>query len=826
MAVDPLRDALARTRGHLLDPEGLVRAVASGRRKGQRPPHVQGRDVRRVELRYVDLKAGRHLQVTSFDETQAHTANFAVGGEAEAAVDALLDEPFGNWHVDTTTQTHQVRGTKKLEAVVHTKDRAEPVAAERGHDRDKQRLLAEDDPVLVALGISDAQGRIKPTGRRSIARWRSSCGCSTRRSPTRSPRDSCAGRPRPRPVADRRPRLRQRLPDVRRPALPRRVRGAAGARHRGRRQAAVGRPQRRRRRRASASTPTSSSAPSATRRCRSRPTWCSPCTPATPPPTTRWPGRSSGSRRPGAGRPVLPPRHRGPAAQGAHARAVRPAHPARDPARALRRHPHRRAARLDPAAGRLSRRRRRVRRERAHAPATRCCARPAPARARSTGGGVREEYDDLVATWGVTPKLAELVGIRVADLRRGAPARLGVVAVVTPFVIGLTAAGADRDGRGGLPLPDPEIVESSGLVLDGDRAYTINDSGDTGRVFTVDVATGETVGVTYWADGPDDVEALAPAGPGQVWVADIGDNSASRDSIQVTRVPVGDGDRTVDEETSTSSIPTAQRDAEALLVHPVTGRLYVATRASSAASCTPRRPSWPAMPPTCWGWSARRRDRHRRRVLPRRGAPGAADLHRRRRLHLPGAGAGRRLRPARARSRARGSPPRRRGSSTSAARASGAGAAGAAAAGDQGGAGSPTPTTAPSGRPANSPGPEPEGGATAVEDIAAEAVDRDVWPWVVSALVPSASASCCCARSGRADHVAITLTEKDSQPKRSAGTLWTRTRRSEGTVMSAPADARADTASRGRTPPVIRLLVAATFVVILNETIMINAIPG
>ncbi|TDE38838.1 DHA2 family efflux MFS transporter permease subunit [Nonomuraea mesophila] len=37
--------------------------------------------------------------------------------------------------------------------------------------------------------------------------------------------------------------------------------------------------------------------------------------------------------------------------------------------------------------------------------------------------------------------------------------------------------------------------------------------------------------------------------------------------------------------------------------------------------------------------------------------------------------------------------------------------------------------------------------------------------------------------------------------------------------------ARSATAVKGRTPPVIRLLVLATFVVILNETIMINAIP-
>jgi hypothetical protein len=107
---------------------------------------------RRVELRYVDLKAGRHLQVTSYDDTQAHTANHAVGEAARDAVDELLDEPFGNWHVETTTQSHQVRVTKKLEAIAHTADRDTEVAIERDHDREKSRLLAEDDPVFVALG--------------------------------------------------------------------------------------------------------------------------------------------------------------------------------------------------------------------------------------------------------------------------------------------------------------------------------------------------------------------------------------------------------------------------------------------------------------------------------------------------------------------------------------------------------------------------------------------------------------------------------------------------------------------------------------------------
>jgi SAM-dependent methyltransferase len=153
----PLAEVLAEVRTHLLDPDLLVRAVASGRQRATQPRW------RRVELRPVDLKAGRHLQVTAYDATQAHTANHAVPGPAAAAVDELLAEPFGSWHVETTTQTHQVRVTKRLDAVLSTTARAVPAAVERGHDREKQRLLAEDDPVLAALGIADATGRVKPS---------------------------------------------------------------------------------------------------------------------------------------------------------------------------------------------------------------------------------------------------------------------------------------------------------------------------------------------------------------------------------------------------------------------------------------------------------------------------------------------------------------------------------------------------------------------------------------------------------------------------------------------------------------------------------------
>jgi SAM-dependent methyltransferase len=152
---DQLEQALGQLRVAVLDDETLVRALASGRRRGQPEPRW-----RRVELRYVDLKAGRRLQVTTYDDTQAHVTNRE---DAGAALDELLAEPFANWQVETTSQIHQLRVTKKGQAMLHTSERAEPVTPERDHDHAKTRLLATDHPVLKALGISDAQGRVKPS---------------------------------------------------------------------------------------------------------------------------------------------------------------------------------------------------------------------------------------------------------------------------------------------------------------------------------------------------------------------------------------------------------------------------------------------------------------------------------------------------------------------------------------------------------------------------------------------------------------------------------------------------------------------------------------
>lgn len=137
-------------------------------------------------------------------------------------------------------------------------------------------------------------------------------------------------------------------------------------------------------------------------------------------------------------------------------------------------------------------------------------------------------------------------------------------------------------------VQDPRIEESSGLVDLGPLMVTTNDSGDTGIVYVLD-DQGRTVGTTRFGDSRD-AESMAPAGDGEVWVGDTGDNSRVRPDIVVHKVPVGRGDRTVTVPAYRMSYPDGPHDAETLLAEPRTGRLYVVTKAlfGSAVYAAPR----------------------------------------------------------------------------------------------------------------------------------------------------------------------------------------------------------------------------------------------
>jgi SAM-dependent methyltransferase len=148
---EDLDGALAALRPLLLDRRSLVRAVASGRRRAEHPRW------RRVDLRPVDLKAGRRLQVVATADGAPSTANHAYDGDAEKAVDELLAEPFGNWHVQTTTQTLQLRVTKKGRAQVSRT--AEGGVQRTEHDREREHLVDPGDPLFRALGAGAAKRR-------------------------------------------------------------------------------------------------------------------------------------------------------------------------------------------------------------------------------------------------------------------------------------------------------------------------------------------------------------------------------------------------------------------------------------------------------------------------------------------------------------------------------------------------------------------------------------------------------------------------------------------------------------------------------------------
>lgn len=174
--------------------------------------------------------------------------------------------------------------------------------------------------------------------------------------------------------------------------------------------------------------------------------------------------------------------------------------------------------------------------------------------------------------------------VRHRRLAGGATAHLAAGAAVVALLAGTTSvvdpaaqARPRVESESLFRFEDQRINESSGLVDTGDVVFTTNDSGDGPYLYAVDPTSGDTVAVgTYADEDPVDVEALAPAADGAVWVGDIGDNGRSRGSIAVYRVerPGEDAPAARFE----LVYPDGSHDAETLLAHPRTGRLLVVTK--------------------------------------------------------------------------------------------------------------------------------------------------------------------------------------------------------------------------------------------------------
>src|SRR5882724_6523392 len=144
------------------------------------------------------------------------------------------------------------------------------------------------------------------------------------------------------------------------------------------------------------------------------------------------------------------------------------------------------------------------------------------------------------------------------------------------------------------------LVEASGLAASQNNAGVLwahNDQGDTNRIFALDT-NGRKLGVYRLTGGVHvDYEDIG-IGPGPVtnvsylYVGDIGDNNSDRSNIIVYQIPEPAVYRRQAASPVTNSLkgvraitltyPDGARDAEAMFVDPVTGDLFIASKASTS----------------------------------------------------------------------------------------------------------------------------------------------------------------------------------------------------------------------------------------------------
>lgn len=111
---------------------------------------------------------------------------------------------------------------------------------------------------------------------------------------------------------------------------------------------------------------------------------------------------------------------------------------------------------------------------------------------------------------------------------------------------------------------DPDLAEVSGLVVTDEAMYAIGDSGSDHQVLMLD-SDCEVVDVLAVPVPTVDVEDMALGPDGRLWLADIGDNRAVRESVRLIGIDPADPAEAVVHELV---YPDRAHDAEALLLGP------------------------------------------------------------------------------------------------------------------------------------------------------------------------------------------------------------------------------------------------------------------
>ncbi|MFD8008983.1 WD40 repeat domain-containing protein [Streptomyces sp. NPDC058955] len=167
---------------------------------------------------------------------------------------------------------------------------------------------------------------------------------------------------------------------------------------------------------------------------------------------------------------------------------------------------------------------------------------------------------------------------------RSALRALGAAAALALLPAGPAHAEGQEPDRD-FTIEDSRITESSGLAASRAHpgVYWTHNDQDEPRIFAVDSRTGRTVAtVTLAGVGtPRDMEAVSVGPDGAVYVGDIGDNlDGSWDHVWIYRFPEPKTlkDQTVQAQQYVVKYADGPRNAEALMVHPRTGRVYIASK--------------------------------------------------------------------------------------------------------------------------------------------------------------------------------------------------------------------------------------------------------
>lgn len=144
--------AITQALEYLEDPTSITRIVLTGRRRNMQTL------TERIDIRPVMIKEVLHFQVSTSDGKAVTTKNYL---PVDLPFAEYLRAGYANVLIEALHESFSLQISKKDEPLISIKAGATKV--DLSHDRKKSRLLDPTDPFLLEVGITDVNGKVKPS---------------------------------------------------------------------------------------------------------------------------------------------------------------------------------------------------------------------------------------------------------------------------------------------------------------------------------------------------------------------------------------------------------------------------------------------------------------------------------------------------------------------------------------------------------------------------------------------------------------------------------------------------------------------------------------